>query len=103
MEQETDIMKLDKDVRLQIGQRIQKMRISKGLSGADIGAYLDISANQVSRIETGKVKCSLEYIFVLSQLLCCSADYLLFGKEAQPVLSQEQVGLIRALYRTISK
>ena len=103
MEQETEIKMLDENTRLQIGQRIQGLRISKGLSGADVGAYLDISANQVSRIETGKVKCSLEYIFVLSQLLCCSADFLLFGKESQPILSQEQVGLIKALYRSISK
>ena len=31
----------------EIGQRIQNKRIEKGMSGADIGAYLDINTNQV--------------------------------------------------------
>lgn len=68
-----------------------------------MGAYLDISANQVSRIETGKAKCSLEHIFILAQVLNCSADYLLFGKKELPTISQEQVDLISELYRSITK
>lgn len=103
MELESDVKKLDETVRMQVGQRIQDTRIKQGLSGADLGAYLDISANQVSRIETGKAKCSLEHIFILAQVLNCSADYLLFGKKELPTISQEQVDLISTLYRSITK
>lgn len=103
MEHGSDVKKLDETVRMQVGQRIQDTRIKQGLSGADMGAYLDISANQVSRIETGKAKCSLEHIFILAQVLNCSADYLLFGKKELPTISQEQVDLISELYRSITK
>ena len=72
------------------------------MSGATLGAYLGISANQVSRIETGKAKCSLEHFFVIAQLLNCSADYLLFGKIQMPVMSQMQVNLIEQLYQSIA-
>lgn len=102
MVQEMEIKKIDTDIQMQIGQRIQKLRMERALSGADVGAYLDISANQVSRIETGKAKCSLEHIFILSQLLDCSADFLLFGKKDTQRFSQEQVACIWALVKSFS-
>ena len=58
---EVNIVEYNEDVNLRIGQRIQAKRIERGFSGATLGAYLGISANQVSHIETGKAKCSLKY------------------------------------------
>ena len=78
---ENDVMALDEIQRMNIGMRIQEQRIKCGMSGAMLGAYLGINQNQVSRIETGKAKCSLEHLFVIAQVLNCSADYLLFGKK----------------------
>lgn len=103
MDYASDVNILDENNRMQIGQRIQNARIKRGLTGADLGAILDISANQVSRIETGKARCSLEYIYILVQVLNCSADYLLFGKDETMTFSQEQVELIEKLYRSIQK
>lgn len=102
MNLENDIMHLDDNQRLNIGMRIQGQRVKCWMSGATLGAYLGISANQVSRIETGKAKCSLEHFFVIAQLLNCSADYLLFGKIQMPVMSQMQVNLIEQLYQSIA-
>lgn len=102
MNLENDIMHLDDNQRFNIGMRIQEQRMKSGMSGATLGAYLGISANQVSRIETGKAKCSLEHFFVIAQLLNCSADYLLFGKIQMPVMSQMQVDLIEQLYQSIA-
>ena len=87
---------------MNIGMRIQEQRVKCGMSGATLGAYLGISANQVSRIETGKAKCSLEHLFVIAQVLNCSADYLLFGKKQMPVLTQMQVDLIEQLHQSIA-
>lgn len=67
-----------------------------------LGAYLGISSNQVSRIETGKAKCSLEHLLVIAQTLNCSSDYLLFGKKQMPILFQEQVDMIEQLYQSIT-
>ena len=86
-----------------IGQRIQNKRIEKGLSGAELGAYLDVSANQISRIENGRAKCTIEHLFVLAQVLDCSADYLLYGKEDVPSYTKEQVACIDALVASFRK
>ena len=97
-----EIINLDENQRMNIGMRIQEQRVKCGMSGATLGAYLGISANQVSRIETGKAKCSLEHLFVIAQVLNCSADYLLFGKKQMPVLTQMQVDLIEQLHQSIA-
>ncbi len=102
MDLTNEIINLDENQRMNIGMRIQEQRVKCGMSGATLGAYLGISANQVSRIETGKAKCSLEHFFVIAQLLNCSADYLLFGKIQMPVMSPAQVNLIEQLYQSIA-
>lgn len=99
---ENNVMTLDESQRMNIGMRIQEQRIKAGMSGAMFGAYLGVSSNQVSRIETGKAKCSLEHLFIISQILNCSADYLLFGKKQMPVLTQKQVDLIEQLHQSIA-
>ena len=99
---ENDVMTLDETQRMNIGMRIQEQRIKCGMSGAMLGAYLGINQNQVSRIETGKAKCSLEHLFVIAQVLNCSADYLLFGKKQMPILTQMQVDLIEQLHQSIA-
>jgi DNA-binding Xre family transcriptional regulator len=101
--QESEIRKFNQNMQIQIGQRIQEIRLGKGLFGADVGAYLDISPNQVSRIETGKAKCSLEHIVILCQLLDCSADYLLLGEEKIQNFTQEQVACLNALINSFSE
>ena len=97
----SEIKELDDTARMEIGQRIQETRITKGLSGEDLGAYLGIKGNQVSRIETGKAKCSLEHIFVIAQVLNCTTDYLLYGKKEHLTFSPEQVDLVTRLYRSM--
>ena len=99
---ENDVMTMDEQQRIKIGMRIQEQRIKSGMSGAILGAYLGINSNQVSRIETGKAKCSLEHLFVIAQVLNCSADYLLFGKKQMPVLPHMQVDLIEQLHQSIA-
>lgn len=99
---ENDVKTLDEDQRVNIGMRIQEQRIKAGMSGAMLGAYLGVNSNQVSRIETGKAKCSLEHMFIIAQILNCSVDYLLFGKKQMPVLTQVQVDLIEKLHQSLA-
>ena len=95
------VREYDDKVNDEIGLRIQNMRIDRNLTGADIGAYIGVLANQVSRIETGKARCKLEHIYVLCQVLSCSADYLLFGKEEKLTFSPDEVEFVKKLYRSM--
>lgn len=89
-----EVRKYDNRCNEEIGLRIQNKRIERNMTGAELGAYLFVTANQISRIETGKVKCKLEHIFILCQVLECSADYILYGKEDTKFLTDEQMKCI---------
>lgn len=94
-----EIEEYDENVQIRIGQRIQVKRFEKGIAGADMAAYMDITANSYSRIERGEVKCDLPKLFVICQLLDVSADYILFGKETDKNagLTQEQIEAVRMM------
>lgn len=94
---QTEVQEYDRDICWKIGQRIQETRLSKGLSGVELSAYLNINKNQMSRIENGKANCTVPQLFILAQLLECSVDYLLFGKQLGESLSLEQRTAIAAV------
>ncbi len=89
----TDFKEYSSDVQLQIGQRIQKLRIDKKIAAVDLAAVLDIQSNQMSRIENGRANCTVPQLYVISQILGCSVDYLLFGKQCLTI-SQEQAEIL---------
>lgn len=76
-----EIREFDKSVQWEIGQRIQEARLTKGIAGVEVAAYLGIGKNQMSRIENGKANCTIPQLYVLAQLLDCSVDYFMFGKK----------------------
>ncbi len=91
-----EVKDFDKNVQFEIGHRIQGLRLKNGIAGADLAAYMDIGRNQLSRIENGKANCTLPQLFVLSQVLKCSIDYILFG-DVRLTISYEQSLAISSL------
>lgn len=93
-----EVKEFDNDIQRAIGTRIQDARIKKGLAGADVAAYLNITTNSYSRIERGETKCKLEYLFILCQILEVTSDYLLFGKKEDGiVMTKEQLKAIEIM------
>lgn len=76
----------------QIGQRIQKARIQKGIKAIDMASQLDMSKNQYSRIECGESVCTTKVLHKVAHYLEISADYLLYGK-----IEDEYMGRINHL------
>ena len=93
----TEIQEYCDDIQLQIGQRIQEKRLEKKLTAADVAAYLNIKSNQLSRIENGRANCTVPQMFVLAQLLECSVDYLMFGKQQQSEFNEAQQEAINSM------
>lgn len=67
------------DIRKQIGWRIQEKRIEKGITAVDLSTYLNITANQVSRIERGCAGIDIYKLIVICKILGVSADYGIQG------------------------
>ena len=98
-----EIREFDKNVKCEIGQRIQEARLAKGIAGVEVAAYLGIGKNQMSRIETGRANCTIPQLYVLAQLLDCSVEYILFGKQNLSTYSDEQEKCIKALITSFTK
>lgn len=71
---------ITEDSKRAIGWRIQERRLEKGMTGADLGACLNVSANQISRIERGYANFDILKLLVICKALDTSADYILFGE-----------------------
>lgn len=67
--------------KMEIGQRIRKIRLEADCTQAIFASDLDISMNFLSAIETGKRGLSQETLAKLCTAYNVSADYILFGKE----------------------
>lgn len=76
-----EISSFDSNTMLSMGTRIQEKRIEKGIKAIDFAELMGISKDQLSRIENGRTVCRTEHLYVISQLLGVSVDYLLFGNE----------------------
>ncbi len=89
----TNVKDYDNDVKMQIGQRIQQARLEKGMPAVDLAAYLNIDKNQMSRIENGRANCTIDKLYVIAQVLECSADFLLSGKKVKPMTPELQMAM----------
>ena len=98
-----EIREFDINVQWEIGQRIQEARIAKGIAGVEVAAFLGIGKNQMSRIETGRANCTIPQLYVFAQILDCSVEYILFGKQNLSSYSSEQELCIEALVASFNK
>lgn len=98
-----EIREYNGTAKWQLGQRIQEKRLEKKLTAADVAAYLNVQANQISRIENGKANCTISQMYILAQLLDCSVDYLMFGKRPESGLSEEQQAAINHMMMAFGK
>ena len=64
-----------------VGQRITEARLAKGVSSTDMAAALDISRENYSRAEHGTLPLKMEKMYLISQNLEVSLDYLLTGND----------------------
>lgn len=76
---ELEIKLFTDDVMKEMGKRIQDARKKKGYKAIDFADIIGIGKDQLSRIETGKVACKIDYLFVMSKILNVTSDYLLYG------------------------
>lgn len=69
---------------MDIGQRIQTLRKTKGISQEQLADIMNVSRQAVSKWESAQSQPDLENIIALSHYFAVSTDYLLKGEEPQP-------------------
>jgi transcriptional regulator with XRE-family HTH domain len=63
-----------------IGERVSKLRKSKGMNQDEVINVLQIDRSTYSKIETGQIMAGTKYIIKLAEFFGVSTDYILTGK-----------------------
>ena len=71
-----------------IGTRIKEARKAKGIASKDFASCLGIGKDQLSRIENGKTVCKLDYLYIITQYLDVSLEYLVYGENEDVTIKE---------------
>ena len=79
--------------RFSVGDRIQKRRLSLGISQEDLAEQMDRAAKYCSDIERGSCGMSIETMLAFSKYLDMSLDYMMYGIGAEELKSDTTIHL----------
>ena len=71
------------------GERISKLRQSKNITQKELASKLYVTDKTISSWESNRTEPSLEMIIKLSEILECSASYLLYGDNFKDNIEME--------------
>lgn len=71
----------------EIGIRISELRRANHLTQEMLAEKLDVSTKHISHVERGCSCLSLSGMIEICNIFNCSLDYIVFGRESDPVLS----------------
>lgn len=78
---EIKLQYLDEPRRIFIGKQIAKRRKEKKYKACELADAIGIGKDQYSKIENGKVTCTIDNLFLIAQYLELDLNYLMYGKE----------------------
>ena len=78
------------------GERIRQLRISGGLTQDELAAAMNVNRSFLSRIESGKKGCSVDLFIQFSEFFKVSLDFLILGKESDPIRESERKDRLKA-------
>lgn len=87
---------MDKNINLEIGERVRQARTSLGLSREKLSEMIGISSLFLGFIECGQRGMSVSTLMNICRVLNVSTDYILFGK-ASPEPTQELIDTVNSI------
>jgi len=87
----------------QIGEKIRRLRQTKGLSQKDLASYVGVTYQQIQNYEKGKSKIPVDRLIKIAEALEVSLDYFLkeFDNNHNKV-SESELALLQTYYKNIS-
>ncbi len=86
------------------GERISKLRSNKKITQKELATKLFVTDKTISSWESNRTEPSLEMIIKLSEILECSASYLLYGDNFKDNIEMEiKVKLTKEEYENLNK
>lgn len=94
---------MDKNIFLDIGERVKKRRLELGYTQEYVAELLDTSPQMISFTETGRKALKLVNFIKLCSVLELSPDYLITGREPSNTLFEGMDKLTDEQYARVSK
>ncbi|MDE6102199.1 MAG: helix-turn-helix domain-containing protein [Ruminococcus sp.] len=66
---------------MNIGGNLRQLRTEKNITQAEVAEKLDVTQVFISKVESNIKRLSVEQVFELSQILDCSTDAIIIGKD----------------------
>lgn len=85
----------------ELGKRIKHVREVSGLTQLKLAEEMNISREMLSRIENGRNSCQLDQLMFLCQKFNKSADYFLFGTEAEQYILKTRMEMILEIQKML--
>ena len=86
------------------GERISKLRQSKNITQKELASKLYVTDKTISSWEANRTEPSLEMIIKLSEILECSASYLLYGDNSKNNIEMEiKIRLVKEEYDNLNE
>ena len=86
------------------GERISKLRQSKNITQKELASKLYVTDKTISSWESNRTEPSIEMIIKLSEILECSASYLLYGDNFKDNVEMEiKIKLTKEEYENLNK
>lgn len=64
----------------EIGKRIQKLRLAKGMTQQGLADEIGFTLSMIGKVESGARIPSIDTFVVLAEFFCVSLDYIVLGK-----------------------
>ena len=89
-------------MKMNIGQRISRLRKAKNLSQQELAKQLYLTDKTISSWESGRTEPKLSMVVKLSEILDCSAKYLICGERAKSEIKTEiKIRLLETEYHQL--
>ena len=79
---------------VEIGSRIKRSRKTKHLTQESLAEKINVSPHYIYEIERGSKMMSLGILMKISQALCVSTDFLLFGEQSYSDLPEDDLSFL---------
>ena len=91
------VLNIMDDLNQSIGKRISLLRKSHGMTQERLAEELDVTIKHISAVERGVSSLSLEKMVEVKQILDCTLDYLITGKDYGCLLTKLPASILDIL------
>ncbi len=96
------VTKRDTNIYKQIGEKIRKLRLMKGMSQKELARYVGVTYQQIQNYEKGKSKIPVDRLIKIAEAFEVSLDYFLKEFDnSHTKISDSEIAVLTSYFKSI--